>query len=331
MNYEDFKRELYEEVVARKPECVKEYEITSVKKNNQSMREGISIHYVENESVSPIIYFDDHYEAYKTGVSIDEMVGIVNDIVIGEYEHVKNFDMNDIVNEQISPNITFRLLNKEWNKDLMERCSYQEIHDLIAVPYIEIDRLGQKASTLVTHDLQHKIFQMTDEELLAAAYENTMQREYTVIGMSEKLREMMSEEFDEIYSSEMFPEKEPMYIMSNSDNWFGAVGMMSQGVMEQIQDKLEEEMFFMLPSSTHEMIVIPASTGQEPEMMQAMVKEVNEQQVEPHERLGENVYFYNGQKLQICNSQQEVMKQIEEKWQQKETQEQTQTHGRRMG
>lgn len=331
MNYENFKRELYEEFAARRPEFVEALELTVVQKNNQQMREGITIHYAGYENLRPTVYFEDFYGAYKGGLTVEAIADELVRTAVAEYEKLAGYGFNDIGNmdvEKLKEDLTFRLVNREWNQELMDSCACLEFQDLIAVPYIQIVRNGQTMSMQVNHDVQQKLLRMTDEELLAVAKDNLSKTDFEVIGMTEKLREMMGEDGFEL---PFVQEKEMMYVISNQENWYGAAGLMSQRTMEKIQDKIGEEMFFVLPSSVHESLIIVASSGRPPEELQEMVREVNETQVEPHERLSENVYFYNGQKLQICNTMHEAMKQIEEKWQQKETQEQTQTHGRRMG
>ena len=50
--------------------------------------------------------------------------------------------------------------------------------------------------------------------------------------------------------------------------------------------------FFILPSSVHEVILIPKVSGVSAEMLLEMVKEVNATQVEDIEVLSDNVYCY---------------------------------------
>ena len=336
MNYEDFKRKLYEELMTRKPDCVEELELTSVQKNNQYMREGVSIHFTGYDNVKPTLYFDDYYDAHLAGQSVEEIAEGLTQTSIEEYERMAGYGFDNLENidvEKAKENLTLRLINKDWNSEKMEECAYMEVHDLIAVPYLQVERGHQTMSMLVTHELQQRMLQMTDDEVLSIARENLSKQEFEIIGMTQKMRAMLGNDFDETYTEAYVPEKDFLYVMSNKVNTYGAAGMMSQEVMEQIQEKMGEEMFFILPSSVHELLIVPASANSfGPEQLQEMVKEVNETQVAPHERLGENVYFYNGEKLQICHSQKEVMDQIAEKWsnRQKQEQEQTHTHQRRM-
>ena len=49
---------------------------------------------------------------------------------------------------------------------------------------------------------------------------------------------------------------------------------------------------FVLPSSINEMIVV-TDTGQDPENLLSIVREVNRTQVAPEEVLSDSVYYYN--------------------------------------
>ena len=54
-----------------------------------------------------------------------------------------------------------------------------------------------------------------------------------------------------------------------------------------------EDDFFVLPSSVHEVVIVPASAGIPCSEMDAMVREINETQVAAEEVLGDSAYFYD--------------------------------------
>ena len=51
--------------------------------------------------------------------------------------------------------------------------------------------------------------------------------------------------------------------------------------------------FFLLPSSIHEVILVPDNGKMDYRELEKMVHEVNETQVRPTERLSDNVYHYD--------------------------------------
>ena len=61
-----------------------------------------------------------------------------------------------------------------------------------------------------------------------------------------------------------------------------------------------EQSFYILPSSTHEALIIPATaeTGN-PVQLKNMVMEVNESCVEPEDYLSDEVYYYDAEREMI--------------------------------
>ena len=54
--------------------------------------------------------------------------------------------------------------------------------------------------------------------------------------------------------------------------------------------------FFVIPSSIHELILIPESFGMNRQQLEAMVKEINETEVAREEVLSDTVYYYDREK-----------------------------------
>ena len=57
--------------------------------------------------------------------------------------------------------------------------------------------------------------------------------------------------------------------------------------------------FYILPSSIHEAIFIPASENVDAEELKTMVREVNETQVPKEDFLSNEVYFYNAKEDEL--------------------------------
>ena len=51
--------------------------------------------------------------------------------------------------------------------------------------------------------------------------------------------------------------------------------------------------FFILPSSVHEVLLVPASEGLKKEDLTEMVREINKTEVSPNEVLSDIVYVYD--------------------------------------
>ena len=67
--------------------------------------------------------------------------------------------------------------------------------------------------------------------------------------------------------------------------------MIFDTVLERIGKMLKDD-FWILPSSIHECIIIPADCAMPPDEMADLVKEVNQKEVSAEEYLSDQIYYY---------------------------------------
>lgn len=85
------------------------------------------------------------------------------------------------------------------------------------------------------------------------------------------------------------PDAMPMYILTNHDMHYGAGLIMNRSILRHILDKMNEDVY-ILPSSTHELIVIPSSFADDTKYLTDMVHSINLSCVEPKDRLSNDIY-----------------------------------------
>ena len=83
-----------------------------------------------------------------------------------------------------------------------------------------------------------------------------------------------------------------LYVMSNTDGKYGAVSLLFSEELERFSDEIGNS-FFILPSSIHELILIPDFGEVSAEYLSAMVYEVNHTQIEATEVLTDSIYYYD--------------------------------------
>lgn len=86
---------------------------------------------------------------------------------------------------------------------------------------------------------------------------------------------------------------ENMYVVSNSRGTYGAGLMVSRKIQSELLDIFGGKGIMLLPSSIHEFIAIPGDFMTLDEARE-MVREVNATEVEPEERLTDEVYLLTG-------------------------------------
>ena len=143
---------------------------------------------------------------------------------------------------------------------------------------------------------------------MEAAHANTDRQEYKCQSMREVMRDLMLHEgMPEDYADELIQmqgEQCPMWVVSNESRVDGAVAIASQETLKAAHEKLGED-FYVLPSSRHEILLVPQSVVSDVEDLKKMVKEVNATEVSKIDKLSDNVYHFNGKHLSIADGQTE--------------------------
>ena len=98
--------------------------------------------------------------------------------------------------------------------------------------------------------------------------------------------------------SEVELQQDPgLYVLTNPRRSYGAAVIMDSEVLKMVGEKLQSD-YFVLPSSVHEVICVKNNSAISLEELQQMVREVNRTEVDPSERLSDQVCYYS------CNQKQ---------------------------
>lgn len=95
--------------------------------------------------------------------------------------------------------------------------------------------------------------------------------------------------------------EDDIYVLTNDSGMFGAAVMLHEPTLNRLQEQLGSA-FYVLPSSVHEVLIVPERESYDPEMLRETVEGVNSTVVAETDFLSDNVYRYdsvNG--IQICD------------------------------
>lgn len=263
-----------------------------VRKNNAVLLDGLSI-LGQGDNLSPAIYLNGYYKDYLSGRTLEE---IGRDILILYQQKRKSghFDMEAFKDpKRARQRIVCRLINYDKNRILLGHVPHRIFLNLAIVYYylVESRELGE-ASILVKEEFL-PLWGMDEEALHKAALENTGRLlPWDFLSMTQILHDASGVEF---WREE--PEL-PLYILSNRDKYFGSVWITDSRVLEEIGEELRGD-YYVLPSSVHECMIVPANLRADVEELQEMVREINETQVEPEEVLADTVYRYDRRKRRL--------------------------------
>ena len=262
-------------------------EIHRIVRNNSIALDGMSIGRADNK-ITPTLYLNDFYRDYRDGVSVEKILDTIEEV----YKNSRNkhsFDGNFYSDfENIKDHLACKLINRRRNKELLKHVPYKEFMNLAVVVYylFEDEELG--TGTILVYDSHLKNWNISGEEVLEIARDNTLKiLPLEFMGM-QKVLEKYHIHTDEELSPE---QEEPMYVLTNKRNYFGDVGMMYDSVLQQIGRELEDD-FWILPSSIHECIIVPSSITMTGKELQIMVQEINRNEIDDEEYLSDEIYFY---------------------------------------
>lgn len=267
--------------------------LNDVVKNNGIILRGITL-MQDDSNISPTIYLNPYYDAYENG---ETTLGTVIDEVIDTYERNKvnrSIDMRFFLDyDSVKTRITYKLINTEKNKELLNDIPHIPFHDLSIVfqCLISGERFGN--ATILIHNVHLQLWKVNARELYERAMENTpILQGYDVTDMNTVLEEMRAfEEIEDTEYEEDIQQQVPMYVLSNKSRVHGAACILYPDILKDFAAVVEKDLY-VLPSSIHEVILLPAEGTEDSEQLKAMVHEINESQVEDEEVLSDSVYFY---------------------------------------
>ena len=262
-------------------------EIREVLKNNGVRLKGLTI--MDSDCcVSPTIYLERFYERYQDGEDID---GITESILqIYEENRIReHVDFDEIYQyEKAKRNLYLKAVNANKNADLLKEVPHLRFLDLALLPYLQLEQSPFGNATTLIREGMLSYWNVAKEELLADASAN-MQRcmGYTLTPILDILQDHIKEEAEEVQT-----EEDPMmYVLFLPGLNYSAVLMTMDHIMAQVAEELNADLY-VLPSSIHEVIIIPAADMLCLSKLTDLVKSVNETTVSSEEILSDHAYFY---------------------------------------
>ncbi len=280
-----------EETTNRLAEAIKEefkgeckVHLKDVVKNNGVVLKSVTI-MEPGVTVMPTVYIDEMLSRIESGdISVEDAA---RQIVSIHTENKGNFDdvVNRISRESILDRVTYQLINAEKNKDRLANLPHRTFCDLAVVYRVIVSEGSEETASFMVRKDMAENYGLTEDELDVAARKNTKKQKFTALTMAEVLAEMTGGTEEDM--------KLPfqMWILSNKNRLNGATVMIYPENFKKLADRIESDLY-VLPSSIHEVIAIPAG-GEDTDMLKEMVRTVNSSEVSAEEVLSENVYRYS--------------------------------------
>lgn len=276
-------------------------------KNNGITLDGLSIHR-KDERMAPNIYLNSFFVEYEAGKNIDS---IMQEIASQYHSLAMELEVSpdDIYDfEKVKDHIILRLVGIKNNQKLLENCPYIVFEDLAVTFRWLVCMEDAGIATILITNKELECWEQTKEELYETALENTKRIFPAVI---RPLGNMLAGYLKDIVNNVMFTEEEnnsiredvaayvageqlrpTLFVLTNEQGINGATCLLYEGVVEEFADSIQQDLY-VLPSSIHELILIPDTEEVTKEEFQEMVAEANDTVVFDSDVLSDSVYYFS--------------------------------------
>lgn len=279
MNYDDFKQAFKAEVMIRSGSGVEISEHV-VHKTNESL-EALSVR-PTGSNIASQIYFKDYYSQHEDGAGI---AFLAEDAVRKVMHFLGRLpEIPEMSHTFMEENLYLTVMNPEMNRDYLSDVPCDRLEDMAVVPRVRVN----EESSFVVRDWMMREYGFSKDALFKAARANMDRQDYRCFSLSSFVSDLMMEEPDPGPS-------DSIYVLTNMTAVDGAAAILSDKAMKEARDKVGED-FFILPSSRHEVILVPRSSSLSVADLTDMVMQANRTVVEDKDLLSDHVYRYNSSK-----------------------------------
>ena len=290
--------------------------VKKITKNNGVILNSIIIAEKE-KNVSPNIYMEEMFAAYQDGETFETVIKNIMELY-RESKLKENIDMSFFMEyEKVKGRIAYKLINRDKNRELLRQVPYFPWLDLAIVFYCHIMETELNSATVMIYKEHLELWGITKEVLLEDARRNTpVLFPERILPIEEIMKEIFSRDLEKEFAlaeteDELMPDKEwfdsaadqmlssitesrenlEMYVAGNRNKLFGASVILYEGMLKKFAEETGHDIF-LLPSSIHEVILIPDDNSKEERKLWEMVCEINKTQVQPEDILSDSLYRY---------------------------------------
>lgn len=280
-----------------------------VRKNNGVVLQGLTLRKAGGKVV-PTIYLEKFYEDYLAGKDIEDILGEFVEL----YEQQEDMPIPELEcfgdYAQVRNSLAVKLISRERNAALLAEVPHRDFLDLSIVFHYLLNSPAMGQATVLIKNTHLEMWNIGTDTLCEDALKNA---EKMLPGNIRTIDEIITrllledrEAFREWRGMEkdLFPKLDgflegngekkriPLLILTNSRRYYGASCILYEELLKKFAGELGDN-FFILPSSVHEVILLPEIYVDNVKKLFRMVSEVNRTQLEPEEVLSDSIYYYD--------------------------------------
>lgn len=271
-------------------------DLVDVCKTNDTVLHSIVIK-TSREQISKNIYVEPYFAMNMRGTSVEEIaqniIEFSNDKSYEEHIKENLIDVNDY--DAVKEKIILRLVSKELNETFLEDKLYVPVGktDLVAVFYVLMTKDDSGISSTAASNKYIDSWKVESvESLYEQALSNTMKIFPPMVrNMATFAKDKLG--CDEVDEAMIEAAGDVMHILSNDTCINGATSMLYKGILKEFAEVHNVDEIVILPSSRHEVILLPQFGEIDYRYCDEMVKEINKCVVDHMDVLSNHIYIYD--------------------------------------
>lgn len=299
MNFEEFSQELAEQIESALADKNMAVNITTqhVEKLNGDYN-AITVT-PEGSNIGVSLNADVLYDAYEQNYGMEKLVDRAVEqieIAIADQPQVAVEAITDY--EKMKSTLVMEVVSTETNAQMLEHLPHKELEDMSIVYRFLISSDNEGRASVVINNNMMEQMGITPEQLHEDAMKNSpVIRPAVIQNMAEVMMELnhLTPEEADMMGLTMDDGPQMMYVATVPDKINGAGVLAYQDFMEQASERIGGGDFYILPSSKHEVLIVPDKDFVQLDDLKAMVKEVNATEVSAQDKLTDSVYHYDSQ------------------------------------
>ncbi len=289
MDYKEFLNAVVDEIGDYLLDCdFEDVSVRPIEKNNGVLLQGLMLR-KKDAPVAPNIYMEYYYSMYESGASMETVLAEI----AAEYRRASSVlsegEYADFSKDAYEDHVFLRVVNYKKNEPSLRNMPYILFHDL-AVTFRYLTKVsGDGVSSTAVENSDLVKWGEDVDHLFELAKVNTLKLFPPRI---ERLDTLIARLLTEGACPVPEGAETGIYVLTNTSNINGATSMLLPEAMELASREVGED-FYILPSSVHELLLVPEKSFPDREGLERMVYEINRSVVSEMDYLSDSVYHFD--------------------------------------
>lgn len=241
----------------------------------------------EGSRIAPTLYAEDMFARYAQGCPVDRIAREAVESIRQSFDIRLPFPEEEFDLSLMMGDIRPRLLSKDRNPEIAGNVPHMDAGEGLML-IADVVRGDYRA--IITNDMI-KDSGLTEDEIFDAALINVSADEAVLFGLSDMVYKPPGER-TELFSSgdgvDAIGDYD-VFILSNKDMFWGAAAIFYPGIQDRLRGMIGD--FYVIPSSVHELLLLPVTADADPDNLAEMIWSANRSVVDEEEVLSDDLYL----------------------------------------